>query len=495
MSDFVHQMLERNAKKNPNDLATLCHVTHTKLTWLEENQLANQLANLLTENDIKQNDHVAILFSNQIEFVLAYFAVLKTGARVIPLNVQLTGSEIKEITQAMDVKVILYHHAFVEKLKDISFKVISFSITEKDQLQGYSKENLDINLTTEDIAEILLTSGTTGKPKGVMLSHRAVYQAGMMMIYEMDIHYNDRILQLMPLTHSAPLNLMLVGSVAAGAVSILDNFSPDKLLEHTQTDKVTHFFGAPIAYLLALKILQTKNYDLQSMKKWIYGGAPMPSQYLTTLQKQFSGDFVGVYGLTEAGPNGLALYPHEHEKHIGKIGRRATVNTEFKVVDNKGNNTGVNQEGEILLKTSSMMSGYYKNPEATRENIKEGWLYTGDIGKIDEDGYLHIIDRKKDVIISGGVNIYPSEVEKAIISHPAVQDVTVIGKPHEEWGETTIAIIVKAENAEATTDQIKETLRDKLAKYKIPRDIVFVDELPRNATGKILKHVLREQYK
>lgn len=494
MSDLIHQLLERNANKFPDDLSLICHVTNTSLTWAEENGLANQLAQELLAKGYKKNDHIGIFYSNQVEFVITYFAIAKIGATVVPLNVRLTASEIKGIVASMDITGIIYHPNFKANLEALTIDLIPFTINDKSRLASYSSNNLDILLDNEGIAEILLTSGTTGNPKGVMLSHRAVYQTAMMMSYEMQIYNGDKVLQIMPLTHSAPLNLMMVGSVFAGASSILDNFDPEKILIHTENDQATHFFGAPIAYLLALKILQEKQYDLTSMKKWIYGGAPMPSNYLAILQEKFPGEFVGVYGLTEAGPNGLALYPEEHEKHIGTIGKRATINTEYRLVDDNNTDVGKDLEGEVILKTGSMMSGYYKNPIATEEAIKDGWLYTGDIGKIDEDGYLHIIDRKKDVILSGGVNIYPSEIEELIHRIDGVLDVAVISRPHEEWGETAVAVIVKNAEAQFTEEDIKNYLKDKVAKYKIPREVIFSDTIPRNASGKILKHKLREMY-
>lgn len=493
--DLIHQMLERNARKYPKEVAVHCHVTKTTLTWREENQLANQYAQYFMEKGVKRRDHVAILFSNQVEFVISLFALLKLGAVAIPLNVRLTPNEISQITQSMDATTIVYHPAFEKSLKDLTINKIAFDIKDKKEVEGYEARDLNINMSTEDIAEILLTSGTTGKPKGVMLSHRSIYQTAMMMSYEIGIYYQDRILQIMPLTHSAPLNLMLMGGTFAGSTSILENFVPERILELIEEDKITHFFGAPIAYLLALKILQSKSYDLTSIKKWLYGGAPMPSNYLSIIRKKFPGEFIGLYGLTEAGPNGIALFSEEHVTHIGAAGKRGTVNTEFRLVDENGEAAGVNKEGEVLLKTNSMMSGYYKNDEATKKAIVNGWLYTGDIGKLDEDGYLYIIDRKKDVIISGGVNIYPSEVEEVIYRISGVQDVAVISKPHEEWGETAIAVIVKVDGSTLTEEEIKDELKDHLAKYKIPREIQFVNELPRNASGKILKHQLREMYK
>ncbi len=494
MSELLHHLLERNARKYPNDLATICHVTNTSLTWSEQNRMANRLAHLLVKKGLNKNDHVAILFSNQIEYVISFFAIFKAGGTVVPINSKLTKYEVNQIVSTMDVKLVIYHPSLKETLNDLEVEGLSFSISDIETILNEREDDLDLGVDVEDTAEILLTSGTTGRPKGVMLSHRAVYQSAMMMSIEMSIQLRDRVLQLMPLTHSAPLNLTYFGSVFAGAVSIIDNFTPDKLLEHTQNDKITHFFGAPVAYLLALKILQTKEYNLTSMKKWIYGGAPMPSTYLHVLRNKFPGEFVGVYGLTEAGPNGLALYSDEHEQHIGTIGRRATVNTEFRVVDQFGKDVN-GAEGEVILKTSSMMTGYYKNPEATQEAIVNGWIYTGDIGKIDEHGYLHLIDRKKDVIISGGTNIYPSEIETAIYQISGVQDVAVISIPNDEWGETPVAIVVKGQEAELSAEYIKNSLRDKLAKYKIPREVIFANELPRNGSGKILKYQLREIYR
>lgn len=495
MSDLVHQMLERNARKYPDKLSIRCHVTNTELTWDEENKLANQAANLLLENGLTSNDNIAILFSNQVDFVISFFAISKIGGAVTPLNVRLTTNEIKQIVDSMDIKAIVYHPAFEGAIKDLALKTIPFSIKDQNSLTQFSNENLDFEISTEEIAEILLTSGTTGKPKGVMLSHRSVYQTAMMMSYEMGFHFSDRILQIMPLTHSAPLNLTLMGSTFTGALSILDNFDPEKILQHTENDQVTIFFGAPVAYLLALKVLENKVYDLTSMRKWLYGGAPMPSNYLKILRTKFPGDFVGLYGLTEAGPNGIALYPEEHEEHIGSAGKRATINTEFRVVDEQGFDVEVGVEGEVLIKTNSMMTGYYNNPEATEEAVVDGWLHTGDIGKFDEAGYLFIIDRKKDVIITGGVNIYPSEIESVILEIKGIQDTAVISKPHDEWGETTIAIVVRTGDSQVTEDDIRDYLKDKLAKYKIPREFVFASEVPRNASGKILKHQLREIYR
>lgn len=495
MADLIHQMLERNARKYPDSVSLVCHVTNTSLTWKEENDLANQFAHMLLENGVKPKDHVAILYSNQVEFIISLFAINKIGAAFIPVNVRLTNSEIKNIVDSMNVNTIVYHPIFEKLIEGLTINKIAFSVHDLNELQKYPTQDLNYNISFEDIAEILLTSGTTGNPKGVMLSHRSVYQTAMMFCYEMGIFVGDRVLQIMPLTHSAPLNLTLIGSVFSGATSYVDNFDPEKILSDIEKDNINFFFGAPIAYLLALKLLEGKAYNLTSIKKWLYGGAPMPSNYLRILQTKFPGDFVGLYGLTEAGPNGIALYADEHEKHIGTAGRRATVNTEFRVVDFQGNDVPIGVEGEILLKTTSMMTGYYNNQEATDEAIKDGWLYTGDIGKLDEDYYLHIVDRKKDVIISGGVNIYPSEIEKAIQNISGVADVAVISKPHEEWGESAIAIVVKVDGSDLTEDMIKESLKEKMAKYKIPREVVFSTELPRNASGKVLKHRLREQYK
>lgn len=342
------------------------------------------------------------------------------------------------------------------------------------------------------MAEILYTSGTTGRPKGVMISHYSVIAVAQMMAYEAQIYSGDNALILMPLTHSALLNLFMVGACWAGASVTLGEFTPQTLLELAVSERTTHFFGAPVAYQFMLKIPKLNDYDLTSMKCWIYGGAPVGREEILAWQKAIPGMFMSVYGLTEAGPNGLALRPMEHQNKAGSLGNRGAINSEVKLMNETGSEVGNGEIGEIALKVPSLMLGYYNNPTATEQTVRDGWLLTGDIARKDEDGYIWFMDRKKDMIISGGVNVYPKEIEDLLLTHPNIIDAAVIGLPHLDWGETVCAVIVVTRGSDLinATDLI-DFCSGKLADYKVPKLVKVVSLLPRNSSGKILKFALR----
>ena len=271
-------------------------------------------------------------------------------------------------------------------------------------------------------------------------------------------------------------------------------FTPDLLLKLVHEEKATHFFGAPVAYLLTANHPKLNEYDLSSMKYWVYGGAPLASQEVKFIQEKFKTDrLYCVYGLTEAGPTGTLLLPEEHKEKAGSIGKRAALNTEIKIVNAKGEEVQPGEVGEILLKGEGVMKGYYKDPVQTMEVLQEGWLYTGDMGTLDEDGFMYVVDRKKDMIISGGINIFPKEIEETLALHSKISEVAVVGVPHREWGETVKAFVVLKEPMDNLEDECKRFLSNKLASYKIPKLYEKIDQLPRNATGKILKHVLKER--
>ena len=269
-------------------------------------------------------------------------------------------------------------------------------------------------------------------------------------------------------------------------------FTPELLLETVEQEKTTHFFGAPVAYLLTAKHPKMEQADISSMKWWIYGGAPLSKPEVEFVQEKFKTDnLVCVYGLTEAGPNGTLLTGSEHGTKAGSIGKRAALHAEIMIADEQGNAVETGEVGEILLRGEGNMMGYYKNEEATKEAFIGDWLKTGDLARMDEDGFFWVVDRKKDMIISGGVNIYPKEVEDVLVTYPAIQEVAVIGVPHSEWGETVKVYFAASEALDV--DKVKEFAKGKLAEYKVPRLYEQVEVLPRNASGKILKQSLRER--
>lgn len=493
MAEALHRLLERNARKYPDKTAVRYPTDDLTWTWRDLNARANAAAAALAGAGVRPGDRVALLIPNRPGFVQAYFGALKAGGVVVPINVRLTAGEASYILQDAEARVLIADPT----LRDTAEKAAAGTGVERvlgtDELAALppaadpdSPDRLDA------LAEILYTSGTTGRPKGVELTHNAVHSVASMMAYEMDIRKDDRVLILMPLTHSAPLNLTLLGAVYCGAASVLGDFAPATLLDYAERERTTHFFGAPVAYLLGAKLLAESPRNLSRAKCWIYGGAPMSREAVLAVRRAFPGKLVSVYGLTESGPNGVALHDEEHEAHAGSIGRAGVVNVELRVVTPEGRDVASGEAGEIIMKTPSALAGYHGNPQATRETLKDGWVWTGDIARIDEEGYLWIMDRKKDVIISGGVNVYPKEVEDVLATHPGVADVAVIGVPHPEWGETVAAVLVARGSEPPSEAELRDFVRGRLADFKAPRLFRFVDAIPRNASGKILKHVLRE---
>lgn len=326
-----------------------------------------------------------------------------------------------------------------------------------------------------------------------MLTNRNILNVAVMMCVELEMKLESRILHMMPLSHSAPLHLFLVAGTFVGATHVLSPiFTPEKLLHLVHHEKITHFFGAPVAYLFSARMPNLHEYDLSSMKYWVYGGAPLSKTEVEFVKAQFqTNQLMCVYGLTEAGPSGTLLTAEEHTIKSGSIGKRAALGTEIRIVDETGKDVSYGEVGEIALYGESIMKGYFKDELKTQDVMKKGWLLTGDLARKDEEGYYWIVDRKKDMIISGGVNIYPKEIEDLLIQHPAIVETAVIGVPHPDWGETVKVYAVVNKDLPHFEEECKRFLNGKIASFKIPRLYEIVDELPRNATGKILKHVLR----
>ncbi len=499
----ISELLARNARKFPKKEAFVSN--NKRYTYLEVEVKVNKLANSLRQHGIEKGDKVIIFTPNTMDFIYPYFAVQRLGAIVVPINARLATEELRYILEHSEAKAFIGHELLwnqVEPLVD-DFSIMWISTgshTEKwyqlnDLIESGYNEPISCDLKEDDLSTMLYTSGTTGKPKGVLLSNRNVLTVATMMCIETEINDKSRLLHMMPLSHSAPLNLFLVAGTYVGATHVLaPTFTPDLLLQLVSSEKITHFFGAPVAYLLTAKHPQIGEFDLSSVKRWVYGGAPLSKLEVQFVKEKFKSDqLMCVYGLTEAGPNGTYLSPEDHDRKAGSVGKRAALNCEIRIVNEQGEDVGVDEIGEIILRGEGNMVGYYKDPERTNETIRDGWLYTGDMGKKDEDGFIWIVDRKKDLILSGGVNIYPKEIEDTLRTHPDIDDVAVIGVPHPEWGETVKAFIQTSKHIPNVEELCKVYLADKLAKYKIPRYYEIIDELPRNATGKVLKHHLKER--
>lgn len=500
----ISNLLERNARKYPLQEAIV--IGQERMNYQMLNEQVNKFASALREQGVGKGDKVVIFMPNTKEFVISYFATLRLGALTVPINARLAQPEVEYILEHSDACALLVHEALFASVSGIQKEGVLLVKTGDSTgdwlsfqalLESGEDEPISCDLREDDEATILYTSGTTGQPKGVLFTYRNVLSAAVMMCIEMEMKPESRILHLMPLSHSAQLHLFLVAGTYVGATHILSpTFAPDILLKLTESEKATHFFGAPVAYLLTANAPNIDEFDLSSMKFWVYGGAPLSQPEVKAVKTKFKTDrLFCVYGLTEAGPTGTLLLSEEHDAHAGSIGKRGALGTEVRIVNEQGNDVCVGEVGEIVVFGEGVMKGYYKDEAQTEAAFLNGWLKTGDMARVDEDGYLWVVDRKKDMIISGGVNIFPKEIEEALLTHPLITDVALIGVPHPEWGETVKAYIVASETIGDLQEECTRFLDGKVASYKIPRIYEQIAELPRNATGKILKQVLRDQNK
>lgn len=493
----VPYFLEMNARKYPEK--TALKTENQFFTYQDINDQANQIANGLVERGIRQDDRVVLFLPNGYYFVVAYFAVLKIGAVVTPINTKLTTSEINYILNDSNANAFLTDESLMEQAKDISFR--GLKVTTEQAMRGWDlfdewlskQDNVFSSVTTKEdtFTTLLYTSGTTGKPKGVVLTNRNILSVAQMISIEMELGTDAKTLLMMPLSHSAPLHLFFLSTMVVGGTAITrKDFHPLEMLKTVEAESVTHFFGAPVAYLFAAKLLEKENFDLSSMKRWVYGGAPLGAKEVAFVKQRFQTDrLTAVYGLTEGGPSGTLLRPEEHDEKAGSIGKYACLYTELNIVDETGRTVDDEEVGEVVIKGLGVMDRYYEREEATEDVFINGWLRTGDLGKRDKDGYLWVVDRKKDVIVSGGVNIFPFEVEQALLDYPDFEEVAIVGVPHRDWGETVKVFYVAREAVDEK--QVHDFFKNRLAHYKMPKIYEKIDVLPRNPTGKVLKHILR----
>ena len=494
----ISNLLARHARKYPNNIAVISMGQET--TYQQLNNDANRFAQALQKEGIQKGDKVAIFMPNVYEFAVLYFAIQRVGAVVVPVNAKFVAKEIEYVLEHSDAKAIFAHALLMEQASLIQFDGLKVKTGEAEEgwisYNEFSEPFLLVEVACEldenDESTLLYTSGTTGNPKGVLLTNRNVLTVSHMIAVEMEVKPESRLLIMMPLTHSAPLNLFFVTAILVGATAVFTpTFTPDLFIDTIEKYETTHFFGAPVAYLLTASNERIQTANLSSMKWWVYGGAPLSKYEVEYIQKQFKTDrIVCVYGLTEAGPSGTILLPEEHVSNPGSIGRRAPFGTEVRIINELNEDVAPGEIGEIILYGEGNMKEYYKNPEETSKAFLNGWVRSGDLARVDEDGFIYVVDRKKDVIISGGVNIYPKEIEDVVVQYPEIFESAVFGVPHPEWGETVK--VAYAAKTEVTAEQLAAFLKDKLASFKIPKIYEQVEALPRNASGKILKHQLKE---
>ncbi|WP_221566557.1 class I adenylate-forming enzyme family protein [Alkalihalobacillus sp. TS-13] len=497
--------LSRNATRLPNKEAIVCE--GRSFTYSELNREVNRLANGFIARGLSKGDKVAMMMKNSDQFVMVFYALMKAGAVAVPINFRLTASEVEYLLNDSDAKMVVFDEEFAEVMHRacketpmVELKICAGKKAFADQLLldsilSSDDCNPDVEVLESDDCEILYTSGTTGRPKGALFDHHRVFHVGINLTAMMGLTVEDRVIHIAPLYHCAQLNLFMVLSTFLGCTQVIyQDFDPVQTLKAFEEHRISVFFGVPTMYNFFLQVPNGKEFDLSSVRKCAYGAAPMPLSLLEKSMDLFSHkQFYNLCGLTEGGPGGVCLTP---SRHLDKIGAGGTPipNTEVRVVDETGEDVATGQIGEFIIRGETVMKEYYNKSEETQETFRDGWLYTGDLATMDEEGYITLVDRKKDMIISGGENVYSTEVEQAIYAHPDVLETAVIGIPHEVWGETVAAVIVPQKEAVINPEEIKAFCREKLAGYKVPRMFYQMEQLPRNASGKVLKFQLRKHY-
>lgn len=499
----IGSTLARNARQFPDKLA-VCFESKT-YTYKQLNDEVNKLANGLLTHHVGKGEKIGVLMKNSDQFMIVFYAIMKIGAIAVPINFRLTAGEIKYIVEDADISVLFFDEAYVSLVRQITENNpnIKLCICASDQaneniqtihdirVQNVLEPNVEV--AESDDAEILYTSGTTGNPKGALFDHHRILYVAFTSAIMMKIDPADKLLHVAPLFHSAQLNLFMITGTLLGSTQVIhQEFHPAQVLQTIEQYKISLFFAVPTMYNFLLHVPNYETYDLSSVKRCGYGAAPMPTALLEKVMHLFNHDqFYNMCGLTEAGPGGVLLLPEEHKTKMG-AGGRAMLCTEVKVVNEWGEDAAPYEVGEFIIQSEMVMKEYYKNPEETRRTLRDGWLYTGDLAIIDEDGYITLVDRKKDMIISGGENIYSTEVEQVLYQFPDVLEAAVIGLPDEIWGEKVVAIVVAKEGESLDVEKLKTFCRQHLASYKVPTEFVTENSIPRNASGKILKYRLRE---
>ena len=490
MSENLARILTDTAEKFGD--RTAFKLDDVELSYSALDGASAHMAGLLREKGLQPGDRVGIMLPNVPYFPIVYYGVLRTGGVVVPMNVLLKGREVTYYLQDPGVKLLLAWHDFAEAAEhgasEAGAECLLVKPGEFEQLVGEAEPQPEVvDRDGQDTAVILYTSGTTGKPKGAELTHanlrrNCAVAGGNLGEFTED----DVVLGALPLFHSFGQTCGMNASVAVGAkLTMLPRFDPQKALEIIDRDKVTVFQGVPTMYNAMLHLENREEFDTSSLRLCMSGGSAMPVELMRGFEAAFDCAILEGYGLSETSP--VASFNHpDKERKPGSIGTPIE-GVEMKVVDDDGNDVEQGEIGEIVIKGHNVMKGYWNRDDATKESIKDDWFYTGDMAKVDEDGYFFIVDRKKELIIRGGYNVYPREIEEVLYEHPAIQEAAVVGVPDDALGEEVGAAVVLKKGEQLSEDELRDHVKGEVAAYKYPRKIWFVDELPKGPTGKILK--------
>lgn len=501
-------VLEGNVEKFPDKEAVIFE--GRRLTYKQLGERVDGLAQGLRQLGLKRGDIVAILLLNCSEYLEVTFAVNKLGGVWLPMNYRLAGPEVTYILNHSEAKMLISEKEFELLIqgirKDIPGVQKFIGVGKEvpagwESYDGLVERNKGVNVPhalveLDDLHRLMYTSGTTAHPKGVMITYGNLYWKNIGHIIMFDIKPEDKTLVVGPLYHVGGMDLTATGTLnAGGSVVILRRFDSLPVLQAIQKERPTNAWFAPTMVNALFQEPTFDRYDVSSIRFIIDGGEKMPMPLITQTKKKFpKAWFADAYGLTETVSGDTFLAKDQMIAKIGSVGK-PVFQLRVRIVDDEDRDVPPNTLGEIVLRGPKVFKGYWKNPQATAEAIKNGWFHTGDIGTLDEEGYLYIVDRKKDVIISGGENIASLEVERVIYELPQVLETAVVGLPHPKWQEIPKAFVVLKKGEKLTAEAIMAHCSEKLAKFKVPKEVEFIDMLPRNPSGKILKRELRQRHK
>jgi len=483
-------LLTESAGRTPDSPAI--RLGEAELSYGELDDRSARLASLLREKGIEPGDRVGVMLPNVPEFPVAYYGVLRAGAIVVPMNVLLKRREIAFYLEDSGAKLLLAWHGFAAEARDgagdagaelIEVEPAGFAATlaELEPTPGL------VDTAEDDTAVILYTSGTTGKPKGAELTHINLFRnADVSSRTTCEVAEGDIVLGALPLFHSFGQTVGMNASLKVGAcLTLVPKFDPGEALATMQRDGVTHFYGVPTMFGALLHHPERESYDTSTLRNCITGGASMPVEVLHGFEQAFDAKVLEGYGLSETSPVACSNHP-EMERKAGSIGTPIE-GVEMQLVDEDDKPVAQGEVGEVVIRGHNIMKGYWQRPDATEEAMRGGWFHSGDMARTDEDGYFYIVDRKKDLIIRGGYNVYPREVEEVLYEHPKIREAAVIGVPHDEWGEEIGAAVVLHDGEELSPEEISAYVKEQIAAYKYPRLVWFIDDLPKGPTGRILK--------
>lgn len=507
---------ESSLTRNSERVALHFGESDETLTYADLDKRSNAVANALHDHGVAPGDRVALMMSNRVEYVVADLAVIKVGAVKVPLNDMLTPDEFEYMLSDSRASTVIAGPGFTDTLADLRPNLPdlnhSLGISEGQSLpseftkfetlvaDGETKTAPSVDIEPSETVAHYYTGGTTGKPKGVVHSHRNMAMNTYAHAIELGITGDDTLLLMTPLPHSA--GLFLWGGLLTGATMVVrDGFEPKRALQDIETQSISWTFMVPTMIYRLLDHAALDSFDTSTLKTLVYGAAPMTANRLEAGLDEFGAVFLQFYGQTEV-PNLITTFGKDEHQHAVDAGLNERLESagqpclmaDVKVVDyDTGEELPQGEIGEILATAPYTMDEYFELPEKTAETLVDGWIRTGDIGRIDEDGYLYLLDRDSDVIITGGMNVYSTEVEDALDRHPDIREIAVIGIPHSDWGEAIHAVVVSDTQSLSESD-IKAFADEHLADYKKPKSVEFVDEIPKTPYGKQDKVTLRDRY-